>query len=147
VFGFSLRYQEPWVASSATPEQACALFDTSAIPQAELLKASNAGHPAKAAIQLTPYGGASTYDAAVIDIHNRRDIDASDTIDLGVGNTFGERIMATVTIAGGARTHLFLYLFNLRGKPFVAAAYQPYSANFDHTVQALDRLMRTLRVA
>jgi hypothetical protein len=130
-----------------TAEQACAYFDTMPISQADLLQAAKAGNAAQAAIQITPYGGASTYDRAVVDIHNRTDIDAMDTIDLGVGNTFGERIMGKVKTAHGARTHLFLYLFNVRGKPFVAGAYEPYSADFNQTVRVLDRMMRTLHVA
>jgi hypothetical protein len=135
------------LTANATPEQACAFFDTSTISSSDLLAASRAGHPARAAIQITPYGRASTYDSAVIDIHNRSDIDAADTIDLGVGNTYGERIMAKVTSPDRGRTHLFLYLFRLRGKPFVATAYEPYSTNFGQTVRALDRMMRTLHVA
>jgi hypothetical protein len=55
--------------------------------------------------------------------------------------------MAKVISPNGVHTHLFLYLFSLRAKPFVAAAYESYSTNFSQTVRALDQMMRTLHVA
>jgi hypothetical protein len=144
VFGYSLRYPSTWIVSSATPEQGCGYFDTSAIARAALLHASRTGGLAKAAIRIYPYGG--SYQHAVLDIHNRSGVDAGNTIDMAVGNTSGERIDAIVRPAGGLRTHLFLYLFDLRGKAFVADAYQPYSADFAQTMHVLDRMMRTLRL-
>jgi hypothetical protein len=109
-----------------------------------LLRASRAGHLPRAAIRIYPYG--TSYDRAVISIHNRPGLDANDTIDLAVGNTYGERIMARVMTPGGARTRLFLYLFSVRGKAFVADAYEPDSSDFGETIRVLDRMMRSLHV-
>ena len=147
VYGYTFSYRAPWIASSATREQDCAIFDTSPISQADLLQASRTGQAPRAAITIGPYGHGSAYGQAVIAIHNQPGFDASDTIDLGVGNTLGERIMARELNGNGALTHTFLYLFDVRGKAFSAAAYEPYSTNFSQTVAALDSMMRTLRVS
>jgi hypothetical protein len=144
VFGYSLSYPAAWVASSLTPEQGCSAFDLRPIPRSELLKASRAGRPPRAAIRIYPYG--ASYSRAVVAIHNRSDVNANDTIDMAVGNTSGERILAIVRPTSGARTKLFLYLLDLRGKAFVAEAYQPYSTDFAETMRVLDRMMRSLRV-
>ena len=99
---------------------------------------------ARTAIRIYPYG--ASYGRAVVAIHNRSGLNANDTIDMVVGNTYGERIVAKVTPPGGGSTRLFLYLFSVRGKAFVADAYEPDSRDFGETMRVLDRMMRSLRV-
>jgi hypothetical protein len=144
VFGYTLRYPSAWAASSATPEQGCGYFDTAPVSRMQLLQASRHGRLARAAIRIYPYG--TSYGRAVIAIHNRSDMNANNTIDLGVGNTYGERILGKVTTAGSTTTRMFLYLFSVRGKAFVADAYQPYSRDFGETMRVLDQMMHSLHV-